>query len=67
MPVIPIANEVPMEMIQFFFSISIVLPGHAQLPMFGTLETELQEMDDYNNQWKPKHQNDCIKYHTLNI
>lgn len=58
---IPIANEVPMEVIQFF-PISIVLPVHAQLLIFGTLEIELKEMEDYNNQSKPRNQNDCIKY-----
>lgn len=71
MPVILIVNEVPMEMIQFFFSISIVLPVHAQLLMFGTLETELQEMEDYNNQSKPRHQNNYqisyMEYPSINV
>lgn len=39
-------SDLPVEMIQFFLRISIILTVHAQLLMVGILEIKLKEMED---------------------
>ena len=61
MSTLKVSDQLPMEMIQLFSPTSIILTAHAQLLMVGIPEIKPKEMEDWDNQSKPRHQNDSIK------